>query len=222
MIEIDAKPAHEGATYFENVEVLEGQKMYYAYPLEIDPENPPQPIIFSPGKNQRIVEKKDDEYMEILRENGEFFAQRGFAFTASNEHGDSWGDKKALKDIQKTLTWLDDNYYTSEEINMIGFSMGGLSSINFAVQNPQKVDSIALLAPTPNLDLTQEEMEKLQNIPMKIFQGSQDPIHLDASIEYVDFFEEKNKDVQFEIIEGESHYSIQTSILNNIFTFFED
>jgi len=220
-IKIQETPAQEGASYFENVEVLEGQEMYYAYPLEIDPKNPPQLIIYSPGKNQTIVQNKEDEYMQVLRENGEFFVQRGYAFAASNEHGNNWGGEKSLKDIQKTITWLDKNYYIADNINMVGFSMGGLSSINFAVKKSDLVNSIALLAPTPNMELTQEEVEKIEEINIKIFQGTQDPIHLDASHEYVNFFEKKGKDVELEIIEGEGHYDIQTSVLNKIYKFFE-
>jgi hypothetical protein len=208
---IDEAPANENASYFEKTTSIDGQPMYFAYPLEIILENPPELVIYSHGQLRRITENLNEEYMVGLRDYASLFASEGYAFAASNEHGDNWGGTSAMIDIQNAIEHFEkESLQINNKIHLIGFSMGGLSSINFAVNNSEKILSITLLAPTPNMNLNEEDIKKIHNIPIKIYHGDSDVnIPLNNSIRYKELFERHGKDVNLHILEELEHYDLE-------------
>ncbi len=219
----DKTPAKEDANYFEGIENIQGQPMYYSYPLEIKKKDPPELIVYSHGQLQRIVENLDDEYMQKMKKYGEFFSKKGFAFSASNQHGDNWGQQEALNDIQNSIEWFEEeNLPIKDKVYMIGFSMGGRAAINYTILNPQKVKTVSLLAPTPRESLSQEDVEKIKDIPIKIWHGTSDiNIPFTTSELYVQNFQKHNKQVKLIPIENAQHYDVETSLMDDIFEFIE-
>lgn len=221
---IEKDPAKLDAHYFEEVVVLEEQPMYYAYPLEIKEDQPPELIIYSHGQLQRVVENLDDEYMLILREYGEFFASKGYAFSASNQHGDNWGQKESLSDIKNSVLWFEDSELPiAKKKYMIGFSMGGRTAVNYSIENNKEISKIALLAPTPRENLSQNDVDKVSKTPIKIWHGTEDiNIPFSVSEYYVKSFENFGKEIKLEPIKEAGHYDIEKSLMNEILEFFKD
>ncbi len=208
---IDEEPVDENANHFEKTFSINEQPMYFAYPLEINIDNPPELVIYSHGQLRRITENLNEEYMKELRDYASLFASEGYAFAASNEHGDNWGDTGAMTDIQNTIQHFEkENLEIHDKIHLVGFSMGGLSSINFAVENPERILSITLLAPTPNMNLKEEDIKKIHDIPINIYHGDSDVnIPLNNSIQYKELFKMHEKDVELQILEGLEHYDLE-------------
>jgi len=224
VLRFEESPAYENAQYFEGVVSIDNQPMYYAYPLEIQEEKPPELIIYSHGQLQRIVEDLEDEYMLKMREYGDFFASRGYGFSASNQHGDNWGQRESLDDIEKSIIWFEDNGYPiSEKKNMLGFSMGGKATINYAIENSNEIAKVALLAPTPKAELTEFDVEKIKDIPIRIWHGTGDVnIPFSTTQQYVQRFENYNKEIDVVPIENAGHFDIETTLMNEILEFFEE
>ncbi len=217
-------PAHNNARYFEGVVNIDGQPMYYAYPLEIKQNNPPKLIIYSHGQLQRVVPDLNDEFMLKMIEYGDFFASRGYAFSASNQHDDNWGQEESMRDITKSVDWFRENdFLTKDKKHMLGFSMGGRAAINYAIQNPTKVKSIVLLAPTPKNNLQENDVEKILNIPIKIWHGTEDVnIPFLTTLQYIESFKTHGKDIELTPVENAGHFDIETSLMDEILEFFEN
>jgi predicted esterase len=220
----DKTPAYKNAPYFEEIVTIDNQPMYYAYPLEIDEKKPPKLIIYSHGQLQRIVDNSEDEHMLKMKEYGKFFASRDYVFSASNQHGDNWGQRESLDDIKKTIEWFENNDFpTAEKYHMIGFSMGGRTTINYALENSENIGRIALLAPTPKLQLTQNDVNILKPISIKIWHGTEDVnIPFSTSVQYAQSFENYGKEIDVVPIENAGHFDIETTLMHEILGFFEN
>lgn len=209
-------------TFVENVVVIDGQPMYYAYPSQIQQESPPKLIIYCHGQLQRITEDLEDKYMLKMREYGEFFALKGYIFSASNQHDDNWGGKESLNDIKNSIEWFQKNLTISKDTYIIGFSMGGRTAINYAVENPNNILAIALLAPTPRNNLQKTDVEKLRSISIKIWHGTQDiNIPFSTTTEYVKTFNKYGKEIEVIPVENADHFDIETVFMQDILGFFE-
>jgi predicted peptidase len=225
--EQEPEAPQEEITYTEAVEaftVIDGQTMYYTYPSMASNQTPPKLVIFSHGQLQRVVKNLSDEYMLKLRVYGEFFSANGYAFSASNQHDDNWGQSESLRDIENSINWFEENNLKiDEKIYMIGFSMGGLTTINYAFKNPQDIAAIALLAPTRRQDLTQEHVNLLKDIPITIWHGFEDVnIPYSSSTIYVNSFKSFSKDVPLIPVANAGHYDVETTQIENILEFFEN
>ena len=223
-IKFEKSPAYEEANYFEEVVIIDEQPMYYTYPLEIENSQPPTLVIYSHGQLQRITENLENEYMLKMQEYGDFFTSKGYAFSASNQHGDNWGGEESLGDIKKSILWFENNGYPiSEKKHLLGFSMGGKTTINYAIKNPEDIATIALLAPTPKETIQKIDVERISEIPIKIWHGKEDVnIPFTASQWYVDKFESYGKQVTLTPISNATHYDIETTLKENILGFFEE
>ena len=208
--------------YVENITVIDNQPMYYAYPKDT---NSAKLIIYSHGQLQRITTNLDDPYMLTMRDYGKFFALHGFVFTASNQHDDNWGEKEALNDIKKSIEYIE----SLEEIEilpkklLVGFSMGGRSAINYALENSNEVEKIALLAPSPSPLISEKSVKNLINIPTKIWHGEDDiNIPIAISQDYIKSFKTYDKEIEFSSVKETDHFELETSMFEEILEFFKD
>ncbi len=206
--EVKKEPA-EIYTFVEEIIYIGNQPMYYAYPQ--DTKHTPKLIIYSHGELRKVVTNKNDKYMIDVKEYAQFYARQGYAFAASNEFDDGWGEKKVLDNLNNVLNWFKkNNLDVDEKVKLIGFSMGSLSSINFAIENNDKVSNIILLAPSSNMNIKKNDVEKIKDIPIKIFHGIDDKnIPVSSSIEYANLFKSFDKDVTLKILEDADHYSLE-------------
>ncbi len=213
---------YSGPPYLEFYEIIEEQPAYIAVPAPIDPNNPPTIILYSHGSNTEVSSNTEDEFMQDLHEYGVFFTKNNYIFAASNQHGVNWGNDESIQDNINLIAWIEERYDTQEKVNMIGYSMGGLPTMNFASDYPEMVDKIALLAPTTNSDEWDEErVTKIKDIDIKIWHGTADVnVGYSLSTTFVDKLKSFNKEVELVTLEGKTHWDIHTEYMEDILKFF--
>lgn len=220
-ITYDEKPAKEGAIYFEKIVNIKGQYAYIAYPLEIVESNPPTLIVYSHGSNSIVTNNLNDPFMKDLQKYGEYLTKSNFAFAASNMHGDNRGSDESLNDIDNMRAWIESNYLIKKKINLLGFSMGGLPTFNYAFKYPKDINMIALLAPTSR-KYTKEQLTSIKNIPIQIWHGSADvnvPLSLSENLLLTaSSFGLKN--INLIILDNKSHFDIDTELRKEILKYF--
>lgn len=206
-------------SYFEKYPIIDGQQAYIAYPIEIDLESPPLLVVYHHGSNTTVTQNHEDPFMKDLKMYGEYFATRGIAFGASNQHGMNYGNQASIDDVTKLIQWVKDNYKIRERVSMLGFSMGGLPAIYFATQNTDKVHSLALLAPVTYI-WGSSIYRPLEGIPIKIWHGTRDVnVGYSASTGFIDRGKPYNLSVELRTVEGAGHFDIDTEYVEEIHQF---
>lgn len=209
-------------TYYELFPILEDQQAYVVVPSRIDEDNPPTLIIYSHGSNTAVTQNMEDQFMLDLQNYGRYFTQYNYAFAASNQHGINWGNEASLRDTMNLLEWVKTNYIVAPKINMIGFSMGGLASLNFASQNPDIVEKVALLAPSTRIsEWNKQRVEQISNIDIKIWHGNADQnVSYSSVLDFVTKIGAWGKDIELVTLEGKKHYDVDTEYMGDILQFF--
>ena len=174
----DISQPEEEETIKEPVEVLqviEGQQAYIVVPGNINTKNPSTLILYSHGSNTTVTEDMTDPFMLDLQAYGRYFAKQNYIFAASNQHGVNWGNKASIQDTLNLKNWINENYNINEKVYLIGFSMGGLPTLNFTTTYPELVSKVALLAPSlKSSEWNQERANKVEDIDIKIWHGNSD------------------------------------------------
>lgn len=215
-------PAHEGAEYFEKLEEIDGQWAYIAFPLEIEVESPPTLVIFSHGSNTRVSENLEAPFMKDMQDYGEFFTKNGYAFAASNQHGENWGNEDSIQDTIKVVKWVKDRYSVKEKVNMVAHSMGGLPTLHYTFRYPESVNKIALLAPTTYV-WGQQSYDSLKKVQVKLWHGDKDVnIPWSVSKRFVDNGVKYGVNIDFVTLSGVDHWGVDTELKNEILEFFDE
>lgn len=220
----DEKPAEEGAQFFEKFPVISGQQAYVAYPLEINKNSPPKVMIYSHGSITTITTNMKDPFMKDMREYADFFTQNGYVFVASAMQGmNNWGNQASVTDMKNLYTWVKDKYPVQEKVNLVAHSMGGLSTIKFAMQNPTLTDKVALLAPTSRPELYKKaDIDALAPVDIKIWHGDKDVnVPLSLSKQFVALAAKYNKTITLKILAGKTHWDVDTELKQEILDFYE-
>jgi len=71
---------------------------------------------------------------------------------ASNSHYDFWGSPVGMSAYRKAYEYVTQNYNVETNLNIYGFSMGGLTALNLAFQDFPNIKAIALGSPVINLE----------------------------------------------------------------------
>ena len=220
--EIKEEDVYDGPPYLEVYETIEGQPVYITVPAPIDPEDPPKIILYSHGSNTEVTFNTDDEFMQDLHAYGVFFTENDYIFAASNQHGANWGNEESIQDNINLIAWIKERYDTQDKVNMIGYSMGGLPTMNFASDYPERVNKIALLAPTTRSnEWNEERVAKIEEIDIKIWHGTADVnVGYSLSTTFVNTLESFGKEVELVTLEGKTHWDIDTQYMEDILEFF--
>ena len=220
-IEVEEE-VYDGPPYLEVYETIEEQPAYIAVPAPIDPENPPRIILYSHGSNTEVTFDTNDEFMQDLHTYGVFFTENNYIFAASNQHGANWGNDESIQDNINLIAWIKERYDTQEKVNMIGYSMGGLPTMNFASDYPERVNKIALLAPTTSSnEWDAQRVAKIRDIDIKIWHGTADVnVGYSLSTTFVDRLQSFDKEVELVTLEGKTHWDIHTEYMEDILEFF--
>jgi predicted esterase len=151
-----------------------------------------------------------------------FFTENNYIFAASNQHGANWGSDESIQDNINLINWIKEEYNTQENVNMIGYSMGGLPTMNFASKYPERVNKIALLAPTTYSEQWDEDrVEKIKDIDIQIWHGTEDVnVGYSLSTTFVDKLKSFDKEVELVTLEGKTHWDIHTEYMEDILEFF--
>lgn len=212
----------QGPAYQEFFPIIEEQQAYVVIP-RIDKENPPTLIIYSHGSNTTVTQNMEDQFMKDMQAYGIFFTEYNYIFSASNQHGVNWGSSAAIQDTINLKNWVDENYDIQPKVYLIGFSMGGLPTMNFATTYPDIISKIALLAPTvKSSEWNQTRADKLKDIDIKLWHGNKDVnVPYSYSVYFVNKLKGYGKNIEFITLEGKTHFDIDTEYMNEILEFFE-
>ena len=206
----------------EILQVIEGQQAYIVVPSVIDETNSPTLILYSHGSNTNVTENMEDPFMQDLKEYGLLFTQYNYIFAASNQHGVNWGSSASIQDTLNLKDWINSNYPIQEKVYLLGFSMGGLPTLNFTTTYPELISKIALLAPsTKTSEWNQTRADKVKDIDIKIWHGNKDVnVPYSSVVYFVNSMEKWGKDIEFITLEGKTHFDIDTEYMEDILTFF--
>ena len=217
--DLDAGPLYE-----ELFPIIENEQAYVIVPTNLDSKNPPTLIIYSHGSNTNVTQNMDDQFMKDLLEYGIFFTQHNYIFSASNQHGVNWGNQASVRDTLNLKQWVMQNYDIKSNIYMIGFSMGGLPTLNFASENPEMVEKIALLAPTTRTsEWNQARVEKIKGMEIKIWHGNADVnVPYSTSVNFVNAMNKWGKEIPLVTLQGKTHWDVDTQYMEDILDFFSN
>ncbi len=210
--------------YEEFFPILEDQQAYVMVPGKIDNDRPPVLIIYSHGSNTTVTQNMEDPFMQDLFKYGEFFTKENYIFAASNQHGVNWGNQASIRDTYNVKEWVMQNYDIEPNVYLIGFSMGGLPTMNFASQYSEEIDKIALLAPTTrSSEWNATRVEKIKNIDIKIWHGNADVnVPYSLSTKFVSTLKNLGKEVTLITLEGKTHWDVDTEYMEDILLFFNE
>ncbi|MBP6976082.1 alpha/beta fold hydrolase [Candidatus Dojkabacteria bacterium] len=219
---VEEEEIPQGPPYQEFFPIIDGQQAYVVIP-RIDEDNPPILIIYSHGSNTTVTQNMEDQFMKDMQGYGVFFTEHNYIFSASNQHGVNWGSSASIQDTLNLKNWVDDNYDIEPQVYLIGFSMGGLPTMNFATTYPDLISKIALLAPTvKSSEWNQERADKLDGIDIKLWHGNKDVnVPYSYSVYFVNKLKGYGKDIEFITLEGLTHFDLDTEYMNEILQFYE-
>ena len=220
----EEKSIPQAPAYEQLFPVINGQQAYVVVPTNINEKNPPTLILYSHGSNTTVTTNMEDQFMKDLQQYGIFFTPHNFIFSASNQHGVNWGNSASIQDTIGLKNWVEENYTIQPKVYLIGFSMGGLPTMNFATTYPSIVEKIALLAPTTkSTEWNQSRANKLKDMEIKLWHGNKDVnVPYSYSTSFVKKMEGYGIYIDFVTLEGKGHFDIDTEYMEDILEFFSN
>lgn len=214
-----------GDEYYDEVLTeIEGQNVYIMTPKEviIDEDNPPVLIIYNHGSNTVVSNEMDTQFMLDLREYGLLFTKHNYIFTASNAHGANWGSDASIRDNHNLYEYINETYKIQPKIYLIGFSMGGLPTVNFATTYPELISKIALLAPTSHSSQwNQSRVDKIKDMDIQIWHGNKDVnVRYSLSTQLISKIKTYGVTIPLVTLDGKAHFDIDTEYMEDILEFF--
>lgn len=220
---IPEPPKEEPIEVKEIFQDIDGQLSYIAIDTRYETKTNLPIVIYSHGSTYSVTSNPDNQLLKDLKLYGDAFVKKGYIFAASNQHGDNWGNSYAIEDTRKLIEYIQSNFTSSKEIYLVGFSMGGLPTLNFAAKYPQNIVKIALLAPTSYAtSWNSERVSAIRNIPIKIWHGNKDvnvPYSMTTSL--IARLKAYDKEVVLETIDGVGHWDVDTERIDDILTYFQ-
>ena len=210
-----------GPHYEEMYEDIGGEIAYIAVPTNIDKKKLPTIVVYSHGSNTRVTMDTEEEFMKDLQKYGEIYTEKNLIFAASNQHGENWGNQLSIQDTLNMIEWIKDKYETKEKIYMVGFSMGGLPTLNFATTHPELVSKIALLAPTTRAsEWNSERVEKISEMKIQIWHGTADVnVGYSLSTTFVNKLQSLGREIPLITLEGKTHWDMEEEYMNDVLEF---
>lgn len=208
--------------YTEELVEIEGQWAYILAPDPIDPDNLPRLVIYNHGSITFVEENLNTDFKADLIQYGEALTPNNYIFAVSNAHGVNWGSLESINDNYNMYEYIEENYGIKDDIYMIGFSMGGLPTMNFATEYPELVSKIALLAPTTRTsEWNEQRVEKISKMDIKIWHGTADVnVGYIYTKNFVNKIEDLGKDVDFITLDDRTHWDVDTEYIDDIVEFF--
>jgi predicted peptidase len=115
-----------------------------------------------------------------------------------------WDNPTAETAILELLDLLKNNYNIDEKkILITGFSMGGIGTWHMAARHPQIFSAAVPISSTAGI----ETLKQIKDIPLYVIHSRQDEIFPVKHVqEMVQILKDNGVSIQFEIIDGVSHY----------------
>lgn len=221
--EIVVLKPEEPIEIYEVFESIDGQLAYIAIDSKFSGKSDFPIVIYSHGSTYSVTNNPDNQLLKDLRVYADTFVKNGYIFAASNQHGDNWGNSAAIEDTRKLIEYIKLNFPASDKVYLIGFSMGGLPTMNFAAKYPEGIEKIALLAPTSYATTwNSARVESIKDIPIQIWHGNKDvnvPYSLTTS--FIARLKAHDKEVNLITIDGKGHWDVDTELIPDILEYFK-
>lgn len=210
-----------GPHYEEMYEDIGGEIAYIAVPTNIDKKKLPTILVYSHGSNTRVTMDTEEKFMKDLQKYGEIYTEKNLIFAASNQHGENWGNQLSIQDTLNMIEWIKERYETKEKIYMVGFSMGGLPTLNFATTHPELVSKVALLAPTTRAnEWNSERVEKISEMKIQIWHGTADVnVGYSLSTTFVNKLQSLGREIPLITLEGKTHWDMEEEYMDDVLEF---
>lgn len=210
--------------YFEKLPTVNGQQGYVSFPLTYNAESLPPIVMYYHGSGQRITSNFSDQVMKNMRAYGAYFTSKGYAFLASNQHGDNQGNKVAVEDSEALIKWVKERYDTADSLFVIGFSMGGKPAMRHVLLHPTKVERLALLAPAQQIETyTAEQIKLFKNTETKVWHGTADVnVPYWVTEELQAYFKKYSVPLQIVTLKGKTHWDVDTEYMKDIEVWFSE
>lgn len=208
----------------EIFEKIDGEIAYIATEEGLSEKEYPRPIvIYNHGSTFVVNDKEDNPLLADLRLYADIFAKNGYIFAASNAHGDNWGNAQSIQDNKNLVEHITSKYHGSKDIYLLGFSMGGLPTMNFAEKYPENVIKIALLAPTTYASTwNKKRVERIKDIEIKVWHGDKDVnVPYSMTRDFVAMLKKQGKEVEVITAEGKTHFDVDTEYIEEVLEFFK-
>lgn len=220
--EIANPPKEDPIEVKEVFETIGGQLAFIAIDTKYQEKKNIPIVIYSHGSTYSVTSNPDNQLLKDLRLYADSFVKKGYIFAASNQHGDNWGNDLAIEDTRKLVEYIQTNFTSSKDIFLIGFSMGGLPTLNFAQKYPEGIVKIALLAPTSYAtNWSSQKVKSIREIPVKIWHGDMDvnvPYSMTTAL--IARFKAHEKEVILETVSGMGHWDVDTEKIEDVLVFF--
>lgn len=202
---------------------IDGQSTYIAFNKNAKNEEKFPMVIYSHGSTYTVSEDKNNPLTKDLDYYADIFVKEGYIFAASNQHGDNWGNATAIEDTRKLVEELNNNYKGNSEVYLLGFSMGGLVTMNYAEKYPENIKKIALLAPTSYAKIwNAKKVERIKQIPTRIWHGNKDVnVPYSMTTEFIRKLGSLGKEIELITVEGAGHFDIDTEYTDAIVEFYK-
>jgi hypothetical protein len=208
--------------YTEELVEIDGQWAYILAPDPIDINNLPRLVIYNHGSITFIEENLNADFKADLIQYGEALTPYNYIFAVSNAHGVNWGSLESINDNYNMYEYIKEEYGMKDDIYMVGFSMGGLPTMNFGTEYPDLVSKIALLAPTTRTsEWNEERVEKISDIDIKIWHGTADVnVGYIYTKNFVNKIESLGKDIELVTLDERTHWDVDTEYIDDVVEFF--
>jgi predicted peptidase len=179
-------------------------------------------VIYNHGSITFIEENLNADFKADLIQYGEALTPYNYIFAVSNAHGVNWGSLESIKDNYNMYEYIKEEYGMKDDIYMVGFSMGGLPTMNFGTEYPDLVSKIALLAPTTRTsEWNEERVEKISDIDIKIWHGTADVnVGYIYTKNFVNKIESLGKDIELVTLDERTHWDVDTEYIDDVVEFF--
>ena len=210
--------------YTEELVEIEGQWAYILSPKPIDPDNLPTLVIYNHGSITFVEENLDEDFKKDLIEYGEKLTPHNYIFAVSNARGFDLDTPEAIQDNYNMYEYIKEKYGIQEKIYMIGYSKGGVATLNFAEEYPNLVTQIAMIAPTMRVEEWDEKRaQKLKGVLIQIWHGIDDEnISLGKNENFVEQMDKWGVKMNLTILEGRDHFDIEMESIDDVLDFFNN
>ncbi|MBP5204118.1 alpha/beta hydrolase [bacterium] len=202
---------------------INGQSTYVSLPQTYMTNDFPSIVVYGHGANVAITDNLTSDYMQKISSVAKIFTAQNYIFIASNQHGDNWGNKEAITDTYLAINWVQTHYDTSNIIYLLGYSMGGLVTLNFAKEyaNTLNIRAIALLAPTVyDWEWKPEMVERLNNVEICIWHSPSDySVHFENSTQLQNYFAKYGKEITLVRV-TDDHLKMEQTRMEDVKDFF--
>ena len=168
------KKLYQAVTSFHN-QMLQ-DTVFVSQPKIYTNNNKPTIIFYIHGQDEFITNNisNNPKFKTKLLNWGNFFATNNYIFIAPNLNNNNWGNSSSLQLLIEEIKYYT-KLYSAKQVQIVGYSMGGLLSYKLLVSHPELISKAQIIAGTLPLEiLNKQSCSKLNQTVVIIHHGLKD------------------------------------------------